>query len=98
MPLWSLNPCVQFNVDKVFLRCDGTGITVCIGAIGIIGIVKVQYHRVSFRLGDVHEPAGAVGAYSRCFVHERKEQVVLVFFHCHQSLALVEKEGLYRYW
>ena len=83
---------VYFGVNEIFLRCDGTGITVCIGAIGIIGIVKVQYHRVSFRLGDVHEPAGAVGTQPRSFIHKRKEEVVLIFFHGHQPFALVEEQ------
>ena len=41
MTRWSFNPGVYFDINEIFLRGDGAGISVSVRAIGIVGIVKI---------------------------------------------------------
>jgi hypothetical protein len=62
----------------VFLRWNGAGVFIGIGAIRIIRLVKVQYQLIARRDAQVNEPATSIGFIPIGQVFERKEQVVLI--------------------
>ena len=83
---------VYFGVNEIFLRRDWAGVSIGIGAIRIIRVVEIQDHCASLGFSDVHESARTVCAHPCSFIHKRKKEMVLIFFHGHQPFALVEEQ------
>ncbi len=73
---------------------DGAGVAAVVSAVGVVGFVKINNHRISFRDLKVNEAAASVGTITVGEVRKGQKKMILELFQSPEPVALVDMQDV----